>query len=66
LLINKYVKKLDFVKMSVGLCKPHNPLTTFYHFFPIVFYPLSTTTIGPVAMTSDKKSPLLLSTGPLF
>jgi hypothetical protein len=31
-----------------------------------VFSPLLTTNIGPVAMTSDKKSPLLTPTGPLF
>ena len=52
--------------MSGSFDSPHNPLPTLYHFFPIVFPPLFTTTIGPVAMTSVKKSPLLTPAGPLF
>ena len=52
--------------MSGSFASPHNPLPTLYHFFPIVFYPLSPTNNGPVAMTSVKKSPLLTPTGPLF
>ena len=52
--------------MSVSRQTQHNPLTTISHFFPIVFPPLSTTTIGPVAMTSDKKSPLAIPRRPLF
>ena len=52
--------------MSGSFASQHNPLPTLYHFFPIVFYPLSPTTIGPVAMTSVKKTPLLTPTEPLF
>ena len=44
--------------MSGSFASPHNPLPTLYHFFPIVFHPLSPTNNGPVAMTSIKKSPL--------
>ena len=66
LLINKYVKKLDFVKMSVSFASLHNPLTTFSHLFPIVFYPLSPTDNGPVAIVRVNKSPLQTPTGPLF
>jgi hypothetical protein len=66
LLINKYVKKLDFVKMSVSFDSPHNPLTTISHLFPIVFYPLSTTDNGPVAIVRVKKSLITIPAGPLF
>ena len=44
--------------MSVSFALQHNPLPTLYHFFPIVFYPLSPTTIGPYAIVRVKKSPL--------
>lgn len=52
--------------MSVSFASRHNPLTTIYHLFPIVFYPLSTTNNGPYAIVRVKKSPLLTPTGPLF
>ena len=52
--------------MSVSFASPHNPLPTLYHFFPIVFYPLSPTDNGPVAIVRVKKSPLQTPTEPLF
>jgi len=66
LLINKYVKKLDYVKMSVSVASQHNPLPHFYTTNSHNSLPLSTTTIGPVAMVRVKKTPLLTPTGPLF
>ena len=44
--------------MSGSFALQHNPLTTIYHLFPIVFYPLSPTTIGLLAIVRVKKSPL--------
>jgi hypothetical protein len=58
LLIKKYVKKLDFVKMSGELDDGDNPP---HHFSPTIYhhcFPLSTTTIGPVDSKNSKKSPL--------
>ena len=52
--------------MSVLFASLHNPLTTFSHLFPIVFYPLSPTDNGPVAIVRVKKSPLQTPTEPLF
>jgi hypothetical protein len=57
-LIKKYVKKLDFVKMSGVLADGDNPP---HHYFPplyIYFLPHFTTTIGPVAIKNVKKTPL--------
>ena len=58
LLITFFVKKLDFVKMSVVLIDGDNPL---HHFSPTIYHhclPLSTTDNGPVDIKNTKKSPL--------
>jgi len=50
LLIKKYVKKLDFVKMSVVCHDGDNPL---HHFSPTIYHhvlPQFTTTIGHVGI----------------
>lgn len=66
LLINKYVKKLDFVKMSGSFASLHNPLVGVCMFSSPTLLPLFTTTILAGCMTSHKKSPFLTPTGPLF
>ena len=56
--ITLFVKKLDFVKMSVVFDDGDNPFT---HFLPPLygqFFPLITTTIGHVGIKNEGFSPL--------